>query len=115
MNPVRAGVVNLSEGHYFSICRAKIGLREIKWLDYDPVYLVRRRREKREEGKKDTKDGFMIVFRKTNGNNLKNWAYGNNRFKKEMKNVLGRRFEIKKVGKRSKMWTRPNTVRYINC
>jgi hypothetical protein len=33
----------------------------------------------------------------------KNWAYGNNRFKEKIENVLGRRFDIKKAGRRPKM------------
>ena len=32
----------------------------------------------------------------------KNWAYGNEQFREKMENTLGRRFEIKKAGRRPK-------------
>ena len=40
MNPVRSGIVKAPEDYYFSSYGAKIGLREIKWLDYDSSYLA---------------------------------------------------------------------------
>jgi hypothetical protein len=33
----------------------------------------------------------------------RNWAYGNDRFKEEMELALGRRFEIRKAGRKPKI------------
>jgi len=106
MNPVRAGIVKLPEDYYFSSYGAKIGLREIKWLDYDPAYLALGKTERKRQKEYERwlhesipEDEWKLVREAIQ----RNWAYGNNRFKEEMENVLGRRFEIKKAGRTPKM------------
>lgn len=99
-------MVKLPEDYYFSSYGAKIGLREIKWLDYDPLYLglgktVRERQEKYKRWFHESipEDEWNLIRQAIQ----KNWACGNNQFKKTMENVLGRRFEIKKAGRRPKI------------
>jgi len=105
MNPVRAGIAKYPDSYYFSSYGAKIGLREIKWIDYDPVYLSlgKTKEERQKEYKRWFQNGIskneVEIIRETI---QRNWAYGNTRFKEDMEKVLGHRFEIKKAGRRSK-------------
>jgi len=38
LNPVRAGIVADPEAYRWSSCRAKVGLADADWLDFDPYY-----------------------------------------------------------------------------
>jgi len=91
MNPVRAGIVKEPESYYFSSYRAKIGLREVKWLDYDSLYLslgktkIERQKEYRKWFHESIPEDEWNLIREAV---QRNWAYGNDRFKKEMESVL---------------------------
>ncbi len=105
MNCVRAGIVKRPEEYDFSSYKAKVGLKKIMWLDYDPLYLdlgkIDEERYKKyqkwihESMPKDEWDTIRKSIQK-------NWAYGDGQFKEKMERILGRKFEIKKVGRRSK-------------
>lgn len=106
MNPVRASVVKLPEDYRFSSYGAKIGLREIRWLDYDPAYLGLGKTD--EERQNEYKRWFRESIPEDEWNLIRqaiqrNWAYGDNRFKEKMENVLRRRFDIEKAGRRSEV------------
>jgi putative transposase len=106
MNPVRAGIVNTPEEYEFSSYRTKIGLKEIEWLDLDPLYLdlgvTDRERQSKYRGwisekiPKEEWETIRITIQK-------NWAYGADQFKEEIEKILGRRFEIKKAGRRPRI------------
>ena len=49
MNCVLAGIVKKPEEYDFSSYKARIGLKNIKWLDYDPLYLDLGNMEKRDK------------------------------------------------------------------
>lgn len=105
MNPVRAGMVEEPKDYPFSSYRAKIGLDGLKWLDYDPIYLSLGKKDK--ERQIEYKKWIHESIPKGEWNAIRdsikrNWAYGNERFKEEIESALGRRFEIKKPGRRSK-------------
>lgn len=105
LNPVRAGLIKTPEEYEYSSYRAKIGLKGIKWLDYDPLYLGLGRTEKERQRKYQEWIHESIPKKEwdTIRNMIqKNWAYGNEQFRGKMENILGRRFEIKKAGRRPK-------------
>jgi putative transposase len=105
MNCVRAGIVKRPEEYAFSSYRAKAGLKKIKWLDYDPVYLDLGKTE--EERHKKYRNWIHEIVLKGEWDMVResiqrNWAYGDEQFKEKMENVLGRKFEIKTSGRRPK-------------
>lgn len=111
MNPVRAGMVKDPTEYYFSSYGAKIGLKELKWLDFDPLYLGLGKSvaERQIEYKKwFSASNFEDEWNQIRKSVQRNWAYGNDFFKQEMENISGRRFEIKKVGRKSKSEPVPN-------
>jgi putative transposase len=105
MNCVRAGIVKRPEEYGFSSYQAKVGLKKIEWLDFDPIYLdlgeTERERQKKYQdwAQESIPKGEWEMIRESI---QKNWAYGNNRFKEKIENMLGRRFELKRAGRRSK-------------
>lgn len=106
MNPVRAGIVKEPDSYYFSSYGAKTGSREIKWLDYDSSYLALGKTEN--ERQKEYQRWFHESIPEDEWNLIReaiqrNWAYSNNRFKKEVESIVGRRFETKKVGRKPKI------------
>lgn len=105
MNCVRAGMVKAPEDFYFSSYRIKIGLDDLNWLDYDPVFLSLGKTDK--ERQKEYKKWIHESIPENEWNIIReaiqrNWAYGNDRFKEKIQNVLGRKFEIKKAGRKPK-------------
>lgn len=104
MNCVRAGIVKGPEEYDFSSYRAKMGLRKIKWLDYDSIYLDMGKREEERYMKyrkwvpeSVPRDEWYMIRKLIQ----KNWGYGDEQFRERMEKVLGRKFEIKKAGRRS--------------
>jgi putative transposase len=107
MNPVRAGIVGKPEEYRYSSYRAKIGMgagvRSI--LDADPCYLglgdtdKQRQQKYREFVQRRVNDEEWESIR---GSIQRNWAYGNSGFQAEMTRVLGRTFDLKKVGRKPK-------------
>ena len=106
MNCVRAGIVKSPEEYEFSSYRAKIGLKELEWLDLDPMYLsledTPKERQKRyhQWTRESIPEGEWDTVRRTI---QRNWALGNDKFTREIENILGRRFEIKKAGRKHKI------------
>jgi len=105
MNPVRVGIVKSPSEYSFSSYGAKIGERELKWLDYDPLYLgfgdteSKRQKEYRRWFHESLPEDEWHLIRKAI---QRNWAYGNKQFKEKIECVLGRRFEIRKAGRKPK-------------
>ena len=100
MNCVRAGIVNAPEDYHLSSYRTKIGLDDLEWLDYDPVYLGlgKTGKERQVEYQKwlhqsIPEDEWNLIRNAVQ----KSWAYGSDRFKEEIEGILGRRFEIKRA------------------
>lgn len=106
MNPVRAGMVQEPGEYRFSSYQAKVGEKEIKWLDYDSSYL----------GLGKTEDERQQMYKKWFRESIpefewklirecvqRNWAFGNERFTGEMERELGRRFEVQKAGRKPKI------------
>lgn len=105
MNPVRAGIVKTPEEFEFSSYRAKIGQKEIKWLDYDPLYLDLGRTESERQRKYQrwVHESIPKGEWETIRNRIqRNWAFGSDQFREEMENILGRKFEIRKAGRKPK-------------
>lgn len=107
MNPVRAGIVKTPEDYFFSSCGAKTGLRRLKMLDYDPIYLALGNTEQeRQDGYRRWVCESIIPegeWEMIRGALQRNWAYGDKRFKEELETILGRRFELKKSGRKPKI------------
>jgi len=106
MNAVRAGIVKLPEQYDFSSYKAKIGLKRFDFLDYDPIYLSLG------ETESDRQKKYQKWFLESiTGNELnmireatqRNWPYGNEEFQERIESDLGRKFEIKKAGRKPKM------------
>lgn len=105
MNCIRAGIVKKPEEYKFSSYRAKVGLKKIEWLDYDPLYLDLGKTENERQNKyrnwiyesipKDEWDMIRQTIKK-------NWAYGNDQFKGDIESMFGRRFELRKAGRKPK-------------
>jgi len=106
MNPVRAGISLAPDDYPYSSYGAKVGLRSLKILDYDPMYLALG----------DTKSARHEAYRRWFNESIpdmewseirtavrRNWAYGNDKFKGELESVLGRKFEVKKAGRKPKI------------
>ncbi|MBM4306283.1 MAG: transposase [Deltaproteobacteria bacterium] len=106
MNAVRAGIVKLPEQYDFSSYKAKVGLKRFDFLDYDPVYLSLGETES--ERQKKYQKWFLESI---SGDELdmireairRNWPYGNEKFQERIESELGRKFEIKKAGRKPKM------------
>jgi putative transposase len=103
-NCMRAGIVKKPEEYDFSSYRTKIGLEKLEWLDCDPVYLdlgkTEEERHKKYQGwiHESIPKGELDMMRKSI---QRNWAYGGEEFKEKIESMLGRKFEIKKAGRRS--------------
>lgn len=106
MNPVRAGIVEKPDDYIFSSYGAKVGLREIKCLDYDVFY----------DSLGNTTDERQIAYQRWFYESIpeaewglireavqRNWAYGNNQFKEQLEKTLDRKFELKKAGRKPRM------------
>jgi len=96
-------MVKVPEDYDHSSYKAKIGLKEIKWLDYDPVYLAlgKTDNDRQKEYQKWIHENIPEDEWKIIGDAIqKDWAYGNDKFKEEIENALGRRFEMKKAGRK---------------
>lgn len=106
MNCVRAGMVKSPEEYKFSSYRTKIGLKELEWLDFDPMYLALgmtqgERQKKYEKWIQETiPEGEWGIIRKTI---QRNWAFGSDEFTRKIESILDRRFEIKKAGRKPKI------------
>lgn len=105
MNPVRAGIVSQPEEYPFSSYRSKIGFDEKKWLDFDPMYMLMG--ETNEQRCKKYREWFQESIPQDEWDMIRksikrNWPYGGNRFKKDMEIMLGRKFELEKVGRKPK-------------
>ena len=103
MNPVRSGMVKVPEEYEFSSYRTKIGLKEVICLDFDPLYLDLGKTEG--ERQKNYRNWIREAVSKDEWDVIKksiqrNWAYGNDQFKGKMEDTIGRRFEIKKAGRK---------------
>jgi putative transposase len=105
MNPLRAGLVQNPEDYRYSSYGAKTGLTAINWLDHDVMYLALGRTQTEREAayrtwiKESIPDDEWLAFRESI---QRDWACGNDRFKMEMERVLGRKYEIKKAGRKRK-------------
>ncbi len=104
LNCVRAGIVKRPEEYDFSSYKTKVGLKKIMWLDYDPLYLDLGKTENERQNRyrnwiheSISKDEWDMIRKSIQ----KNWAYGDEHFRQKMEKVLGRKFEIKKAGRRS--------------
>ena len=109
MNPVRAGIVEKPEEYRYSSYRAKIGMGSgvSSILDADPCYLGLGDTDKQRQQKyRDFVQRCVRVHNEEWENIRKsiqrNWAYGNSGFQLEMTRVLGRTFDLKKVGRKPK-------------
>lgn len=84
--------------------RSKVGEAEPGFLTYDPCYL----------GLGDTEDKRQRVYKKWFEESIpedewkniqeaiqRNWAYGDSHFRMQIETALGRRFEIRKPGRKS--------------
>ena len=75
------------------------------WLDYDPIYLslgntqVERQKGYQRWIHESIPENEWNLIRNAV---QKNWVYGSDRFKEEIEKNLGRRFEIKKAGRKAK-------------
>jgi len=105
MNCVRAGIVKRPEEYDFRSYKGKIGLKTIRWLDFDPLYVdlgktVGDRQRKYQDWIQESipKGEWEMIRRSIQ----KNWTYGDEKFKEKIEGMLGRKFEIKKAGRRSK-------------
>jgi putative transposase len=105
MNCVRAGIVKKPEEYDYSSYKGKIGLKTIRWLDFDPLYAdlgktVEDRQRKYQDWIQESipKGEWEMIRRSIQ----KNWTYGDEKFKEKIEGMLGRKFEIKKAGRRSK-------------
>lgn len=106
MNAVRAGIVKLPEQYDFSSYKAKIGLKRFDFLDYDPVYL--RLGGTESERQKKYQKWFLESISGNEWDMIReaihrNWPYGNKEFQGSVESALGRKFEIKKAGRKPKM------------
>lgn len=106
LNPVRAGIVEEPEDYKFSSYGAKVGKKELKFLDQDPSYVALGKTD--EERQTAYRRWFQESIPKAEWEIIRevvqrNWAFGNNRFKEEMEKALDRRFEVKKAGRKSKI------------
>ena len=105
MNPVRAGIVGTPGEYHFSSYGAKTGSLEFPWLDRDPVYLslgateAERQKEYKKWFNESIPEGELPLIRESI---RRNWPYGNEQFKKEVEDTLGRKFEIKRAGRKTK-------------
>ncbi len=106
MNAVRAGIVKLPEQYDFSGYKAKIGLKKLDFLDYDPLYLSLGKTEIERHKKYQSwvhesisKNEWDLIREAIQ----RNWPYGNEKFQKSIESTLGRKFEIKRAGRRLKM------------
>lgn len=83
-----------------------MGLKKHDWLDYNPMYISLGETEA--ERQNEFRRWFFENFSPAEWKYIrvavqKNWAYGGNDFKEKMENLLGRKFEIKKAGRRPKI------------
>ena len=106
MNPVRAGIVKEPSDFHYSSYSAKVGLKKLEWLDFDPLYLGLGTTE--EERQNGCRRWFCESIPQNEWRDIReaiqrNWAFGNNKFKEDIENRFGRKFEIKKAGRRPKM------------
>lgn len=106
MNPVRAAIVEKPDDYTFSSYGTKAGLKELRFLDYDPTYMALG----------NTDHDRQVAYRSWIHESIpeaewelireavqRNWAYGNSPFKEEIEKALERRFELKKAGRKPKM------------
>ncbi len=106
MNPVRAGIVERPDDYVFSSYGAKVGLRELTYLDFDTFY----------NSLGNTINEWQRAYQRWFCESIpnaewdlireavqRNWAYGNNRFKEQMETALDRKFELKQAGRKPKM------------
>jgi len=102
MNPVRAGLVSSPEDYKYTSYAAKIGLREDKILDFDPWYLslgadnTERQRQYQKFFKESIPEDEWKIIRECIN---KNGVFGNDEFKKQIEEVLGRKIELRGKGR----------------
>ncbi len=111
MNAVRAGMVRLPEQYEFSSYRAKVGLKKLDFLDLDTLYLALGETEGERQGKYQRwfKESFSEPECGMIRDAIKrNWPYGNQEFQQEIESTLGRKFQIKKAGRKPKCEPVPN-------
>jgi putative transposase len=107
MNPVRAGIVEKPEEYSYSSYRFKIGMDEGAGsiLDTDPCYqgLGDTDKQRQENYRRFVqKRVYDSEWRSIRESIQRNWAYGNSGFLVEMTRMLGRTYELKKVGRKPK-------------
>ncbi len=103
MNPVRAFLVSEPGEYRHSSYRSKVGMSAPGYVSFDPCYLSLGDTE--EARQREYRKLFECSIPEDEWKNIReavqrNWAYGDNRFRRQMEAALGRKFELRRPGRK---------------